>query len=173
MDIIPAAVITHARLRARFEHIHESLFRAGASLEREGLLLELIAALLSYHPRADTTPRRDRKERKAVRRVAEFLRAHYARNVRLEEIAALTDLSQWRLHRVFSQELGIPPHAYQTQLRVTRAKSLLVDGCAIAEVAAETGFADQAHLTRQFKQIVGVTPGRYARGGKNVQDRGA
>jgi AraC-like DNA-binding protein len=53
------------------------------------------------------------------------------------------------------------PHAYVTQVRVRRAKSLLREGLPIAMVAAEAGFYDQAHLTRQFKCIVGVTPGRY------------
>ena len=53
------------------------------------------------------------------------------------------------------------PHAYQTQVRVRRAKSLPRAGLPITQVAAEAGFSDQAHLTQHFKRIVGLTPGRY------------
>jgi transcriptional regulator GlxA family with amidase domain len=59
--------------------------------------------------------------------------------------------------------VGITPHAYQTQVRVRHAKSLLCAGLPIATVAAQTGFYDQAHLTRHFKGIVGLPPGRYVR----------
>jgi AraC-like DNA-binding protein len=52
-------------------------------------------------------------------------------------------------------------YEYLTQVRVARAKRLLSQGYAIAQVAQKTGFADQSHLTRQFKRFVGVTPGKY------------
>jgi AraC-like DNA-binding protein len=55
----------------------------------------------------------------------------------------------------------MPPHAYQTHVRVRRARSLLRDGLPIGAVAARVGFYDQAQLTRHFKRIVGLTPGRY------------
>jgi len=66
-----------------------------------------------------------------------------------------------RLLRVFRKELGIPPHAYLTQVRVLRAKKLLSVGIPIAQVAWETGFADRSHLNRHFKRLVGVAPGQY------------
>ena len=64
----------------------------------------------------------------------------------------------------------MPPHAFQTQVRVARAKALLLRGWPISQAAAHTGFADQSHLTRHFKRLVGVTPGQYRQGSKNVQD---
>jgi AraC-like DNA-binding protein len=64
----------------------------------------------------------------------------------------------------------MPPHAFQTQVRVSRAKTLLLEGWSISQVASQTGFADQSHLTRHFKRLVGVTPGRYQQSSKNVQD---
>ena len=70
--------------------------------------------------------------------------------------------SPFHLHRLFSQQTGMPPHAYQTLLRINRAKKLLRSGRALADVAASTGFADQSHFTRHFRRIVGVPPGRYS-----------
>jgi AraC-like DNA-binding protein len=66
----------------------------------------------------------------------------------------------------------MPPHAFQTQARIARAKTLLRQGRAISEVARLTGFADQSHLTRHFKRLVKLTPGEYQQKSKNVQDRG-
>jgi AraC-like DNA-binding protein len=71
-------------------------------------------------------------------------------------------MSKCHLVHLFHKELGLPPHAYQIQLRVAHARRLVASGTPLAEVASLTGFADQSHLTRLFKRIVGVPPGQYA-----------
>lgn len=81
--------------------------------------------------------------------------------VSLEELARLEGLGVFQLLRRFERELGITPHAYQTQLRIRLARRLLADGLAPAEVAYAAGFSDQSHLNRVFLRQVGVTPGRY------------
>jgi AraC-like DNA-binding protein len=65
------------------------------------------------------------------------------------------------------------PHEYLVHIRIKRAKALLAQHSPLLDVALETGFVDQSHLTKHFKRRVGVTPGRYAHRpeGKNVQDR--
>jgi AraC-like DNA-binding protein len=62
---------------------------------------------------------------------------------------------------MFTRHMGLPPHAYRKQQRIHKAKQLLRNRMPISRVAVEAGFADQSHLTRHFKQIVGVTPGQY------------
>jgi transcriptional regulator GlxA family with amidase domain len=74
---------------------------------------------------------------------------------------------------MFHREVGLPPHAYQIQVRVARARALIATGVPLAEVASMTGFADQSHLTRLFKRIVGVPPGQYAGRGTRPQPRPA
>ena len=76
--------------------------------------------------------------------------------------------AQGKPFRVFHDEVGLPPHAYLTQVRVNRARRLLSQGWPITEVAFEVGFVDQSHLNKRFKRITGMTPGQYR---KNVQDR--
>src|SRR5437773_2445291 len=85
----------------------------------------------------------------------------------LAGIAADTGLSRYQLVRSFRTEVGMPPYAWLAQHRVFRARMLLERGCRPAEAAALTGFADQAHLTRWFRRVVGVTPGVYR---NSVQD---
>ena len=84
-----------------------------------------------------------------------------AENTSLEELRVHVGLSPFYFSRIFRQYTGLPPHAYRKQQRVQLAKQLLRNDVPIAQVAAESGFSDQSHLTRHFKQIVGVTPGQY------------
>ena len=87
----------------------------------------------------------------------------------LAQIAAEAGLSRYQLVRSFRAEVGMPPYAWLAQHRVARARVLLEQGCRPAEAATLTGFADQAHLTRWFGRVVGVTPGIYR---NSVQDSG-
>jgi len=76
-------------------------------------------------------------------------------------------VSRYRVVRGFGEVMGMPPYAWLAQHRVTRARSLLDAGLRPAEVATLVGFADQAHLTRWFRRVIGITPGQYR---NSVQD---
>jgi len=67
------------------------------------------------------------------------------------------------LLRSFSRELGLTPHVYQVQLRMARACRLIKQGVSLAEVALAVGYSEQSAMARQFRRVVGVTPGVYAR----------
>ncbi len=104
------------------------------------------------------------REDGAIRRVRQYLEEHAERTVTLTELADVAQLSTFYLCRVFGTAVGMPPHAYQTQVRVVRAKTLLVAGrLSLAQIATEVGFASQSHFTRHFARLVGVTPGQYVR----------
>ena len=81
-----------------------------------------------------------------------------------DELAAATGCSRYTLYRAFRSAFGLSPGDYQRQLRLRAARRLLASGRGPAEVAAEVGFADQAHLTRWFVRTFGVTPGAYRLG---------
>ena len=79
--------------------------------------------------------------------------------------------SPFRFARLFKATFGLPPHAFQIQVRIERARHDLRAGRPLAEAAARAGFADQCHMHRHFRRIVGMTPGQFqATVGKNVQD---
>jgi AraC-like DNA-binding protein len=102
-----------------------------------------------------------------VLRAREYLHDNYADNVMLSELANVSGLSPFRLGRLFSASVGVPPHQYQLQLRIEQAKRLLLKGKPVSDVAFEVGFFDLSHFSRHFKRYVGVAPGTYA-SGKNV-----
>ena len=79
----------------------------------------------------------------------------------LEALARELGTHPSHLVRVFRREYGLPPHRYVVGRRLDRARRLLLDGVPIAEVAATTGFHDQAHLTRHFRTLLGTTPGAF------------
>ncbi len=103
-------------------------------------------------------------EPQAIKRLKDYLRANFQRNVRIEELIGLTGWSRAYLIRAFHQQTGLPPHAYLLQVRVEHAKRLLAEGQPLSRVAQEAGFADQSHLNRCFKSLTGVTPRQYAQG---------
>jgi AraC-like DNA-binding protein len=150
-----AALVRSAHLAA--EH--------GDRLASSSLLTEALTRLLTAHAGAGPglPPRDGRRAPASMLAVCELLRERLADPPALAELAAMTGLSQFALLRAFRAETGLPPHAYLNQLRVREARTLLDRGIAPAEVAATAGFADQAHLTRHFKRVVGVPPGAYQR----------
>jgi AraC-like DNA-binding protein len=137
----------------------------GDQLASSTLLTTALAGLLTAHAAAGPAggPRPARRAPDAVGTVRDRLADRLADPPTLAELATLTGLSQFALLRAFRAATGLPPHAYLNQLRVRRARRLLDDGLPAAEVAACTGFADQAHLTRHFKRVVGVPPAAYQR----------
>jgi AraC-like DNA-binding protein len=78
------------------------------------------------------------------------------------ELARDLGTSRFALLRRFKHDFGITPHAFVLRLRVERARDRLARGSDLAALAHELGFADQAHFTRVFKKVVGITPGAYA-----------
>lgn len=98
------------------------------------------------------------------RRVADYLEAHYDRDIVLGDLAMLCGLSDDHFARAFRRSFGVPPYRYQLRLRLERAKALLADPeLPVAAVAVLVGFARPQGLTRLFLRETGNTPLRYRR----------
>ncbi len=167
----PSPIILDGDLGRRFLRLHASLGEPASKLERGSRLMSVLTQLVRRH--ADTRPssRPPARAPGAVDLVREYLHDKYAENVSLEELARRANLSPYHLNRIFSREVGLPPHRYQIAVRVGRARELLARGTPITRVATETGFADHSHLTRTFKRLVQVPPSRYfPQNSKDVQD---
>lgn len=136
-------------------------------LEQDARLLDMLGHLILRHGAARLALRSAGAEPGGVRRARQYLEAHAERPVALAELARVADLNVFYFCRTFGATVGMPPHAYQTQVRVARAKALLIAGhLPLAQVATAVGFASQSHLTRHFARLVGVTPGQYVRAGR-------
>jgi AraC-like DNA-binding protein len=155
-----APVIQDRQLARLVCNLHAVLESSASRLKQESLFLETITQLLAQYADNCSVSSSVGREHRAVKQVREYLEAYYTKKVSLEQLADIANLSPFYLVRVFSNEVGLPPHTYLTQVRIWRAKKLLSLGSSIAQVAFETGFMDQSHLNRQFKRFIGVTPGQ-------------
>ncbi|WP_421578513.1 AraC family transcriptional regulator [Shinella sp. M31] len=99
--------------------------------------------------------------RSAVLTARDFLVEHSDEVVRSEALEALTGINRYELARHFRLLLGTSPHRFLVMRRLDRAKRLLATGDGLAGAALESGFADQAHFTRHFRNAFGMTPGKW------------
>ena len=157
-------LLTHPALFGQMENFLKSLETAGTTLERQSHLAQVLWTVLqtTMEVRAKSTP--SHPAHAAVRRVREIIHERFAAPITLDELIAETGLSRCHLLSTFTREVGVPPHRYQIHLRIARARELLCHGLSPALVATAVGFYDQSHFSNHFKQIVGVTPGCFARG---------
>lgn len=99
-----------------------------------------------------------------LRRVLEYIDERVGEEMTLDALARVAGLSVFHFSRVFRQSTGRSPFQYVTEARVRHAKKLLLQPFArIGDIALDCGFCDQAHLTRHFKRVVGMTPAAYVR----------
>jgi len=157
----PNFITPDPQLAALFQAFHRTLGSPATELERSSRFHDVLACIISRHASPSQTRRKIKPERSAVRRVRQYLHENYADNVNLDELARLVGLSGFHLTRVFRMEVGLPPHAYQTQVRLTNAKLLLAKGWSIDNAAMAAGFFDQSHFTNKFRRLFGYTPGVY------------
>lgn len=93
-----------------------------------------------------------------------WLHQHWQESSALEQGKQQMPASPWHSIRTFRQQVGLTPSAYLRQYRLQQSRRWLAapdGGLPLAELAAMLGFADQAHFTRAFKQVYGVTPGQW------------
>jgi AraC family transcriptional regulator len=125
-------------------------------LAAEGLALQLLALAGRAWP--ETPPLRA----SWLRDVRDLLDSRVPHQPTLTELAETAGVHPVHLARTFRREYGVTVARYARGLRLDWAAQRLVEGdCALAEVAAQAGFADQSHFTRAFREYAGVTPGRY------------
>jgi AraC-like DNA-binding protein len=99
---------------------------------------------------------------RAVRRVREYVEAHLDESISVEVLAGIAGLSMFHFARAFKQSEGLTPHEYLVQCRIRRAQELLADtDLPLSEIALASGFSDQSHCARRFRERVGVTPSSY------------
>jgi len=155
-------MVRDTELSAAFVAAHRAMQRQNSALESDEAMVTVLGRILTRHAQLDATDKPGR-ERRAIRLAKEYLTAKFTENVDLATLATVSGLSRSHLIRAFRAETGLTPHAFLVDRRVRLARKLLSDGGAPADVAAASGFSDQAHMTRAFKARIGTTPACFAR----------
>lgn len=159
-------MVSDPALAHGFNHMHRAMEETCGALEAEEGMVQVLSALFSRHSHAITAPNRVAHQRNGstVARARDYLHAHFADDIGLEELAAEVGVSRAHLIRSFRATYHITPHAYLTSLRIRAAQQQLANGAQPIDVAFACGFADQAHFTRSFKARMGMTPAQFRRG---------
>jgi len=156
-DLVSTAMLLHRELVNP---------RLGSSALADALQLVLAVQVL----RELAPPDAGRRERvwllseRQVRQALGFMRANLQEDLSLSDIAEAVGLSVYHFARAFRASVGVPPHQYLIQLRISRARELLAGSdLSLAKIALETGFKSQSHFTYAFKRALRVTPREYRR----------
>lgn len=149
-------------------HVAEEL--RAERVGRHGMIEALVRQLVVHLARSHLTVRRaagvelsragpvDRRLRRAV----ELMHDHYARDLSLAELARAAYLSESHLSHVFKEVTGLSPLAYLANLRIERARNLLLTtDLPIGHIASRVGYRSQSHFGRAFKAAAGVSPREY------------
>ncbi len=130
-------------------------------LTQDGILVDLATALRPLvRPRAGGGDR-VRGPEAGLQRALQLMRDEMSEPLRLGDLAQAADLSPFHFLRAFRRRFDATPHQMLMALRMQAAKDGLARGEAPVHVAARVGLADQAHLTRRFRGMFGLTPKAY------------
>jgi AraC family transcriptional regulator len=127
----------------------------------------VIAVVSQIDPRLPMAGNLEAQHR-SIRQAVALMEANFASRLTRDEVARAAGLSPFHFSRLFHQVVGLAPHQYLLRCRLRNAQKLLSagEGRTIADVAAEAGFADQAHMARHFRRAFGKSPQQFRRAHK-------
>lgn len=144
----------------------EELRNGGASgkLYRDSLANMTVVHLLQhYTTRSHRCNKPNKLTNQQVSIVMEYMQANLDKDMSLEELAVIGNVSLSHLVRLFKQQTSFTPHQYLIRLRIERSKRLIRCGnSGMKDIAVQVGFSDQGHFSRLFKRETGFTPMQYA-----------
>lgn len=164
LPFFPEPVVSDPALAALFLAAHRGLEGPSHALAADERLVGALGLLVSRHSDLGRGFAGPSVDSRVVERARDYLDAHLAEDVDLATLTAAVGVGRTQLIRTFRRATGLTPHAWLTDRRVRAAQALLRAGESPGQVAAATGFFDQAHLTRAFKARLGVTPGVFRAG---------
>lgn len=127
----------------------------------DALIENLTRGLIAADPSIARGQRRINCDMPAIERARAFLDAQRTRIVHSAELERISGHDRFSLARQFRRAYGTSPYRYLLMRRLDGARREILAGKALAEVALDAGFADQAHLTRAFKAAYGMAPARF------------
>ena len=161
LPAFPQSVVNDPYMADMLRRMLRSLEKQLSRLQSESLILRTLAMLLKRQGDSRYNTQAMGCEHRSVKLAKEYLQALPGQNVTLEELAHVADLSPYYFCRVFHRETGLSPHTYQLLVRLRYAKELLGKGTPISQTALQAGFFDQAHFTRHFKRVYGISPTHF------------
>ncbi|MEZ5658087.1 MAG: AraC family transcriptional regulator [Burkholderiaceae bacterium] len=110
-------------------------------------------------------PRRrvPRSDQGLARRIGDDLAAHWRSGISITVLESRHRISRFAMTRLFRRHYGVSPQRFLIMRRLDHARRMIERGSPLADAALASGFADQSHMSRQFMQAFGISPGRWRR----------
>lgn len=142
--------------------VYDAILSDAAGLQKEEAFICLLEQVLQEYasPIEDLTYGGTDEQ---IQKLCAYMEQHYAENISLETLIAMTSFGKSYLLRSFTKQLGVSPYRYLQTIRIDKAKKLLEQGAEPIDAAQKTGFSDQSHFTNFFKSFIGLTPKQYQR----------
>jgi len=131
-----------------------------AKLRKQQMLGEMLELLLLEH----TMPIEPENQEAWLKRTVDYIRNHYADEIKVERLADIAGMHPTYYSRLFRQRMNKTPIEFLTQLRMNKAKELLLESeHSVREVARSVGYRDEFYFSRRFKESAGCPPTHYSR----------
>ncbi|WP_394805270.1 AraC family transcriptional regulator [Kordiimonas aquimaris] len=160
LPFIAGGVSTDIRLSNALSPLLEDYDQALSTFQYQDALYDLAVTLDAISSRS-TVPGNVNYD--AVKLAQECIDDNLDENLSLDNLEQVADYDRWQLSRDFRALLGTSPYRYLILRRLDKARTLLLDGSSIVDVATLCGFADQSHFGRQFKKAYGLPPKSWLR----------
>ena len=123
---------------------------------------DFIDRLVLAHTRVPDASPRGRLGLDVLGKIRDYVHANLAEPIEVNELASLAGRSPFHFTRIFARSIGVTPYRYVVHLRLQAAIDRIRSGMSLAQVAADTGFSDQSHLSRWIRRVHGVPPSELA-----------
>ncbi len=141
------------------EIINELLYRNPHFMDFSALLMH--ALLLCISRNCKLSKNKSQKTISYIEQIHEILSQNYQQTINFANLAKEFHVSSSQLTKSFTAQYGVTPNKYLTNLRIEKAKALLLTSTPVKQIAQLVGYPDQLYFSKIFHKIVGVSPSQY------------
>lgn len=142
-----------------FVFLAKKLFSDNFYLEKEYIIIEFFKKLFLVD--LESFEDENSLEKQDIKPILDYIKQNYSENITLKELEDKFALNSFYIIRLFNEKIGLTPHQFLLNIKITKSKELLRSGYSIVDTALECGFTDQSHFHRNFVNLVATTPRRY------------
>ena len=159
LPVFTSTVVCQSDVVPILKDLHEMIMNETKDFNKEELFYFLIEQLITSYtnPAAETLSQVSGE----IQAACDYMERYYTEKITLTDLSKVSSLNKYTLLRNFTMQRGITPYQYLSTVRINKAKKLLGAGVSPIETALQSGFTDQSHFTRFFKNFIGLTPKLY------------
>lgn len=160
VPVLKPQIIHHSDAYQSFTQLNQVLFDSSSSISfKQQKLVEVLSEILLSHFELDLLKQSDYFQKYLSRMIALIERSQHI--LSLDELSQAVGISRYAIIRLFKNNFGLTPHAYQLNQKINTARHLLKSGQTIVQIAHALGFNDQSHFHHVFKSHTGITPKQF------------